>query len=53
MHGLGSIAECIIFILGALQAEKLTKTSGACFAGHPVVYLNNWQVTSKGTPQNV
>ena len=36
MHGLGTIAEGTIFILGALQAEKLTKTSCACFAGHPV-----------------
>ena len=37
-----SVHRHIIFILGALQVEKLTKTSGACFAGHPVVniYLN-------------
>ena len=39
VHGLGTIAEYNIFILGALQAEKLTTTSGACFAGHPVSSL--------------
>ena len=35
-----TIAEYIISILGALQAEKLTKTSGTCFAGHPVVKIS-------------
>ena len=39
MLGLGTIAEYNFFILGALQAKKLSKTSGACFAGHPVCYL--------------
>ena len=42
VHGLGTIAVYNFSILGALQAEKLTKRSGTCFAGHPVVYIKNW-----------